>query len=265
VGLAKSLEELATAPSQTGAVVNDEETLFALWETSRAAIKRLLPPPLSPAKRPLALAMVTRHPRTNAGPVYREAALAVRAEAQGQEGFYFLAMPVTDNVGLIYGHASLGYPKKIADIGFYRQSWQAGGWVERHGVRYFAVDARLTGCVDAPDAESALDEMFAVASGQVAIEAYSLKYCLAPTLEGFDYPPRLVREELVYWPSEIERGQAVVALSPSEYDPWSEVEVARMLGAVYVKGMRSVRQVHVIAAPDPLPYTEFGQLRVDLR
>jgi Acetoacetate decarboxylase (ADC) len=44
-------------------------------------------------------------------------------------------MPVTDNVGLIYGRDSLGYPKKIADIAFYRQLGQVGGWVERHGVR----------------------------------------------------------------------------------------------------------------------------------
>jgi acetoacetate decarboxylase len=209
--------------------------------------------------------MVTRHPRTNAGPVYREAALAVRAEAQGQEGFYFLAMPVTDNVGLIYGHESLGYPKKIADIAFYRRSREVRGWVERHGVRYFAVDARLTGSIDVPDAESALDETFDAAAGLVAMVAYSFKYCLAPTLEGFDYPPRLVREELVFWPRVIERGQAVVALLPSEYDPWSEVEVARMLGAVYMKGTRSVRKVQVIVEPDPPPYAEFGQLQVDLR
>lgn len=240
-----------------------------LWETSRAVVKRLLPPLLCPGRHPLALAMVTRYPRTNARPVYREAALAVRAEAQGQEGFYFLAMPVTDNVGLIYGRESLGYPKKIADIAFYRQPGQVGGWVERHGVRYFVVDAWLTGSIDAPDAESALDEAFDeafdAAAGPLAMLAFSFKYCHAPTLEGFDYPPRLVCEELVFWPTVIERGQAMVALLPSEYDPWSEVEVARMLGAVYVKGTRSVRTVQVIVEPDTPPYVEFGQLQVDLR
>ena len=57
----------------------------------------------------------------------------------------------------------------------------------------------------------------------------------------------------------------MVALLPSDYDCWSEVEVARMLGAVYVKGTRSVRTVQVIAEPDPPPYVEFGQLQVDLR
>ena len=211
MGLAQSLEALSTAPPETDAVVNDEEALFALWETSRAAVKRLLPPPLCPGRRPLALAMVTRYPWTNTGPVYREAALAVRAEAQGQEGFYFLAMPVTDNVGLIYGRESLGYPKKIADIAFHRRPGLVEGWVERHGVRNFAVDAWLTGSLDAPDAESALDETFDAATGPVAMLAFSFKYCLAPTLEGFDYPPRLVCEELAFWPSVIEQGQARAA------------------------------------------------------
>ena len=71
MGLVKSLEELATAPPETAAVVNDEEALFALWETSRAVVKRLLLSPLFPGSRPLALAMVARYPRTNSGPVYR--------------------------------------------------------------------------------------------------------------------------------------------------------------------------------------------------
>jgi len=35
VGLATSLEALATAPPETDAVVNDEKELFVLWETSR--------------------------------------------------------------------------------------------------------------------------------------------------------------------------------------------------------------------------------------
>jgi hypothetical protein len=127
------------------------------------------------------------------------------------------------------------------------------------------VDAWLTGSKDAPDAESALDETFDAATGRVALLAFSFKYCLAPTLEGFDYPPRLVCEEVAFWPSVIERGQAVVALLPSEYGPWSEVEVARMLGTVYVKGTRSVRTVQVIVEPNPPPYVECGQLQVDLR
>ncbi len=95
--------------------------------------------------------------------------------------------------------------------------------------------------------------------------AFSFKYCLAPTLEGFDYPPHLMCEEVAFWPRVIERGQAVVALPPSETTPWSEVEVACMLGAVYVKGTRSVRAAQVIVEPNPPPYVERSQLQIDLR
>lgn len=265
MSLVTSLEEQATAPSET-VDVYDAETLFALWETSQEAVRRLLPLPLQSAKRPLALAMVSTHPRTSFGPVYREAALALRAEIHGLEGFYFLAMPVTNNMALVYGRESLGYPKKTADIFFYRDGRKVGGWVQRHDVRYFAVQAQLAGGgADVPDAETALDEMFNAAADSTVMIAYSLKYFLAPTLDGFDYPPRLVREEIEYRPRAIDRGWATVALRPSEYDPWSEVEVVRMLGAVYIKGANAVRKSQVVTEIDPGPFALYGQLHVDLR
>jgi acetoacetate decarboxylase len=230
--------------------VYDAETLFAFWETSRETVTRLLPPPLQPAKRPIALAMVSTHPRMNFGPVYREAALALRAVVHGMEGFYFLSMSVTDNMALVYGRESLGYPKKIADIAFYCNEREVGGWVERHGVRYFAVRAQLASKADTrnvPNARVELDEVFDSTIGSVVMTTYSFKYFLAPTLDGFDYPPQLVREEVEYRPRTIVRGQAAVALKPSEYDPWSEVEVVRMLDAMYMKGTSSMRNGQSIA------------------
>jgi hypothetical protein len=60
-----------------------------------------------------------------------------------------------------------------------------GGWVERHVVRYFTVDAWLTGSIDAASATSMLDEAFDAAIGPVAMLAFRFNYCLAPTLQGF--------------------------------------------------------------------------------
>jgi acetoacetate decarboxylase len=264
MGLVKSLEELATAPSVTFDAY-DAETLFALWETPRETVKRLLPPPLQPAKRPLALAVVSAHPQTSVGPVYREAALALRAEADGQEGFYFLAMPVTDSMALVYSRDSLGYPRKVADISFCREGRRVGCWVQRQGVRYFAVQAQLTGSMDTLGAAVALDEVFDSAAGSMVMIAYSFKYFPAPNLDGFDYPPQLVREEVEYRPMAIDRGKATVALRPSEYDPWSEVEVVRPLGAVYLKGANSMRKGQIISEVGPRSFASYAQLRVDLR
>lgn len=264
MSLAQPLEEIIAAPSQSFDV-NDAETLFVLWETSQETVGQLLPPPLRPARRPLALAMVSAHPRMSFGPIYREAALALRAEVHGLEGFYFLAMPVTDNMSLVYGRESLGYLKKLADISFNRDGREVGGWVQRHGVRYFAVQAQLSGRVDTRGAETAFDELFDSATGSVVLIAYSFKNFPAPTLDGFDFPPRLVREEVEYWPRAIERGQATVALRPSEYDHWSAVEVVRMLGAVYIKGASSMRKGQIVTEFEPGVYSSYAQMHVDLR
>lgn len=265
MSLAKPLEGLATASLEIGDV-NDAETLFVLWETSLETVKRLLPAPLRPARRPLALAMISMHPLMSFGPIYREAALALRAEVDGEEGFYFLAMPVTDNVALVYGRESLGYLKKLADISFSRHGRKVGGWVQRHDVRYFAVQAQLSAGWESPDAETALDELFAFARGSAVMITYSFKNFPAPTLDGFDYPPRLVREEIEYWPRAIECGWATVALRPSEFDHWGEVEVVRVLNAVYLKGTSIMRNGQVVTEGDPGAFSSYGgQLQVDLR
>lgn len=243
----------------------DAETLFAVWETSQKTVERLLPPPLQPSKRPLALALVATHPRTNFGPIYREAALAVRAELHGVAGFYFLAMPVTDDMAMVYGRELLGYPKKIADIAFYREGPVAGGWVQRHGTRYFWMQAQLTGAASTPDSQAALDEAFSLVGGSAFMITYSFKYFLAPNGDGFDYPPGLIREEVEYRPRAIECGAAKVVLKPSEFDPWSDVEVVRMLGAVYMRGTRWVRMGQVVSQVAPITLVPYSQVRVDLR
>src|SRR5215831_2464808 len=134
MSLVSTLEELAVARCETRNE-RDAQTLFALWETTQETVERLLPPPLQPARRPLALAMLSAQPRTSIGPIFREASLGLRAEAYGQEGFYFLSMPVTDSAALVFGHESLGHRRKVADIYFYRDGSNVGGWVQRHDVR----------------------------------------------------------------------------------------------------------------------------------
>jgi acetoacetate decarboxylase len=268
VSLETSLEQLAAASSETYSEtydVHDAETLFALWETSQETVERFLPPLLQPAQRPLALAMFSARKRTSIGPVYSEASLALRAEANGQVGFYFLSMPVTDSMALVFGRESLGYPRKVADIYFYHDGQNVGGWVQRHGVRYFAVHAQLTGSVDEADGDVALDEVFGSATRPVVMLAYSFKYFRTPSLDGFDYPPRLVCEEVEYRPRVIDRGPASVSLCPSEYDPWSEVEVVRMLGAVYLEGASSMRKAQLVSEVVPNTLAAFGERRIDLR
>lgn len=264
MGFVKVREELAPAPSQSFDAY-DAQTLFVVWETSQQTVKRLLPPPLRQAKRPLALAFISTHPRTSVGPIYREAALALMADLDGLEGFYYLSMPVTDNMAMVYGRELLGYPKKLANIAFYRDGQHASGSVERHGVRYFATHAQLAGTANVPDARAELDEIIGTVGGSSTMVTYSFKYFVAPNWDGFDFPSRLVREEVEYRHRTIEHGFATVVLTPSEFDPWSEVEVIRTLGAAYTRGVSSMRRGQLVTEVQPTPYMRHAQLRVDLR
>jgi acetoacetate decarboxylase len=55
------------------------EMLTIFWETKPEIVARLLPPPLKPADRPVAMAFVANYPRTNFDLVYKESALFLRA------------------------------------------------------------------------------------------------------------------------------------------------------------------------------------------
>jgi hypothetical protein len=55
----------------------------------------------------------------------------------------------------------------------------------------------------------------------------------------FDYPPRLIRRETEFQPRSSEVGEGEISFGPSPFDPWSELEVIRMLGAVYATGTSS--------------------------
>lgn len=266
VGFVKVREDLAVAPSRSFDLdAQEAETLFVMWETSDQAVKRLLPSPLQPARRPIALAFITAQPRTRVGPIFREAALAVRAKLDNPEEFYYLAMHVTDNVAMVYGRDALGYPKKLADIGLYRDGLQAIGWVERHGVRFFATHVQLSGRPSVPDAYTELTEVLGTTSGSLTMVTCSFKYFRAPTCDGFDFPPRLVRDETEYQHATVEQGSARVALTPSEFDPWSEVEVVHMLGGVYTRGTSSMRNSQLVTEALTSPYAMYVPLPVDLR
>ena len=74
MGFVKSLEEIA-AGYQSNAVFYDAEMLTIYFETKPEVVKRLLPPPLKPAKDPLGGAFVANYPKTNFGVTYLESAL----------------------------------------------------------------------------------------------------------------------------------------------------------------------------------------------
>lgn len=238
------------------------EMLMVTWETRPEIVQRLLPPPLKPTEKPIASAFVADYPKTNFGLPYKEAALFLLAQYNGVEGAYCLAMPVTDDMAMAGGREVFGYPKKMADIHFDHQGENVEGWCERHGVRYFEIRAELTG---EPDDNAFLELMQEGVQDDASQERYSYNFKYFPNPEGmgFDYNPRLIRESVSFKPEVIKIGRATVVMNPSDHDPWAEVEVVKMLGAVYTRGDNTMLPGKVVAEADPIQFAPYAFLRWD--
>jgi hypothetical protein len=93
------------------------------------------------------------------------------------------------------------------------------------------VHAKLTGKFNDPAVQEIIMAIRKVeADGSIKAIAYNFKHFSAPEGGAFDYNPRLVKQESVYRPKEMLVGEAEIILRRSDYDPWVEVEVVKMLG-----------------------------------
>ena len=264
MGFVKSFQEIM-ANTRATADFYDAEMLSVFWETKPEIIAGLLPPPLKPAQQPIAMAFVAYYPATNFDAIYHESALFVRASFNGEEGSYCLAMPVTSDMAMAGGREVFGFPKKMADIHFSREGDSLLGWTERRGVRFMEIRAELNGTFNDPRAEELLMEQGMDDDGSMKAISYNFKQFPAPGGGAFDYNPRLVRQETVFKPKDLQFGQAEIILTPSDYDPWAEVEVVNMLGAVYSVGDNSMLGGKVVAEVDPMQFAPYAFLKWDMK
>ncbi len=237
----------------------DAEMLVVMWETRPEIVKRLLPPPLKPAEKPLVTAFLAHYPKTNFSPAYYEGALFLRAEFGGVPGNYCLAMPVTGDMAMAGGRERFGYPKKLANISFKRSGNKAEGYIERHGVRFFALRVKLSGKTNTEEFQNiVLGE-----TSEKGTVSYNFKHFPSCDLKGFDYNPRLVKERTILRPSVAEWGEAEVTLTHSDHDPWSEVEIVRILGSVYTVGHNTMLPAEVVAETDAAVFEPYSFLKWD--
>lgn len=264
MGFVKSLEAIV-ASHRESADFYDAEMLVVLWETKPDIVARLLPPPLKPAANPIALAFVANYPSTNFDVTYHESALFLRAEFEGEEGSYCLAMPVTSDIAMAGGRELFGFPKKIANIELNRKGDTFVGWTERRGIRFMEIRAKMTGKPNVEDAQAMILNAEMNQDGSSDAVAYNFKHFPAPEGLGFDYSPRLVKQVTIMRPKEVQIGEAEVLLQPSEYDPWAEVEVVRVLGAIRTVGDNSMKSGTVLAEVDPVEFAPYAFLKWDMK
>lgn len=238
----------------------DAEVLTIYFETTTSVVEKLLPPPLEPASPPLGIVFVANYPSTNFGLKYRESGLFLRAAFQGDEGVYCLSMPVTDDMALILGREIFGYPKKIGQIHLQRSGENVEGWTERHGVRFLDIKARLTGKFKD---EYTQKVMASVLQPPMDPIIYNFKYFPAPERVGYDYNPRLVKGVVNIRPKQVEIGEAEITLRSSDHDPWGDVDVVRVLGAVYTIGDNTMQPGSVVAEVDQMEFAPYAFMKLD--
>ena len=263
MGFVKSLEEIQ-AKRHSSSDFYEAEMLTVFWETKPEVVARLLPPPLEPAAYPLVIAFVANYPRTNFDMSYQESALFLRAVHKGQVGQYCLSMMVTNDMAMAAGREVFGFPKKMADIHLVKNGEDLEGWTERRGVRFMEIKTRLTGRLNEPEARSIIMNPSAEEGGSKAF-TYNVKYFPAPERSGFDYHPRLVVQETLLKPKKMEIGEATVTLQASDYDPWSEVEVVKVLGSIYTVGDNAMLGGKTVGELDPGQFIPYAFLKWDFK
>jgi len=263
MGFVKSFEEIM-ANTRASADFYGARMLTVFWETKPEIIARLLPPPLKPAKQPIATAFVADYPSTNFDTVYKESALFVRAVHDNEEGAYCLSMPVTSDMAMAAGREIFGFPKKIAEIEFYEDKDVITGSTRRRGVTFMEIRAELTGTLNEPAAQEMLMTSDMEDGNSIKAVAYNFKHFPAPEGQTFDYNPRLIRQETIFKPREIRFGRAEINLTPSPYDPWSEVEIVKVLGAIFTVGDNSMLGGKTVAEVDPIEFAPYAFLKWDM-
>ena len=260
MGFVKTVEEISEKYQPNGEFY-DAEVLTVYFETKSEVVEKLLPPPLKPSALPVGAVFVANYPKTNFGVKYLESALFLLAQHNGEEGAYCLSMPVTNDIALILGRETFGYPKKMAEIGFEREGDDISGWTERHSIRFFEVKATLNGEFNDVGVQQMITEEM---KSNPDVTVYNFKYFPAPDRVGFDYNPRLVKEVVQRKNKSIEMGKAELKFRQSDHDPWADVEIVRVYGAIYTVGDNIMLPGSVVAETDQVEFSPFAFMKLDV-
>jgi len=237
VGFVKSQKELEAYYALGERRFEGARMLAVMFTTRPQIVERLLPPPLEPDEVARAMMFIASYPQTNLGPGYREAALFIGCRHAGEAGNYCLSMPIDSQESRIYnGRDIFGFPKKKASIELEEDGDSVRGSVERHGVRFVEIEARLL---------AELDEL--PAAGPNFLFKASPRIDLQP---GFDGPVLLCRQQTEVTPRQVRVGSAEVTLRESAFDPWAEVEVVDVMVAALLVSDNVMRPGEVLGEVD---------------
>ena len=242
------------------------EMLLALFRTDPNVVQTILPKPLVPADEPLGWAFVARYPETNFGLSYSEGALFLKAVYKGEPGWYCLALPVDNDMALVAGRESSGFPKKMAEkITLERTGNHVMGSVIRRGVEVLHIEAELSDVVSTTKLDAVGREVDDL-EGRPCRKFVAFTFKYFPSLRGgFDYLPRLVRNILLLRPrDDVRTGAGKLEMVSSSYDPLGDVPVRDLLDVSYGTFDNQQLPGRVVArVKNPLRFVPYSMFKMD--
>lgn len=169
----REIEERLRAP-----IFADARWLSVQYLTRPEIVREVLPPPLEPAAEPLVTAGIGTLGRSNCVGAFDGGMLCVRARYKDVEADYCLAMPMSTDVAIIFGRELYGEPKKQARVQLRSDGDIVRASVERFGIPYMALEARLTDDVPIP--------------GPTYADRFHFKFMHAANGVGLEFDPILI-------------------------------------------------------------------------
>jgi len=200
----------------------DARWLAVQYLTRPEIVREVLPPPLEPAAEPLVTAGIGTLGRSNCVGAFDGGMLCVRARYKEVEGDYCLAMPMSTDVAIIFGRELYGEPKKQARVRLHSDGDVVRASVERMGIEYMSLEARLS-------------ETLPI-QGPTYADRFHFKFMHAADGRGLEFDPILVHAHFTQHVRVHRRGLGKVIFKPSHHDPLGEIEVVELRGATYFEG-----------------------------
>lgn len=216
------------------------EMLAVRYRTDPEAAARVLAPGLELPDEAVASVVVGRW-RSNCVGDFAGGAQYLVARRDGIEASYVVSMFMDRDVPMIFGRDLYGEPKKIADIGLFRQAERASGWIARGGVRLIEIEARL-GEDRGPSSGTSAD--------------FNVKAMLAADGQGLDGDATITLAEYRSSIHVNRPAEAQLAVRSTPHDPLGELPVEEVLGASYTEGdmAATCRAIGTIPGEAFLPY-----------
>ncbi len=233
----RRIEERLRAP-----IFADARWLSVQYLTRPEIVREVLPPPLEPAAEPLVTAGIGTLGRSNCVGAFDGGMLCVRARYKDVEADYCLAMPMSTDVAIIFGRELYGEPKKQARVQLHSDGDVVRAGVERFGIPYMALEARLTDNVPI--------------TGPTYADRFHFKFMHAANGVGLEFDPILVHAHFTQQVRVHRRGPGKVSFRASHHDPLGEIEVVELRGATYFEGdiHAEARRLATVEAARFLPY-----------